>query len=57
MCYKGFAVKIQGRLKGKLRAKSSSFTAGKVSQQTINNKSEYYQTFARTIYGCFGIRI
>lgn len=53
----GIKMRMNGKLKGKLRASSFSCSAGKISQQTIKANADYSLTHIKTVYGCFGLKI
>lgn len=53
----GIKMRMNGKLKGKLRASSFSCSAGKISQQTIKTNADYSLTHIKTVYGCFGLKI
>lgn len=53
----GIKMRMNGKLKGKLRASSFSWSAGKISQQTITADADYSLTHIKTVYGCFGLKV
>lgn len=54
---KGIKVKINGKLKGKLRASSITMSVGKIEAQTIAAKVEFSTVHIHTLYGCFGLKM
>lgn len=53
----GIKFVINGKLKGKPRSTSYTFTAGKVPIQSLNSNIDYAKSHAYTIYGVFGIKL
>lgn len=53
---KGIKFNINGKIKGKLRAKSYNFLIGSVPKNNKNTKIEYYKMHSYTIYGKFGLK-
>jgi len=47
---------INGRLKGKLRAKSFKLEIGKIGKQTIVSEIDFSKVHINTLYGCFGLK-
>ena len=53
----GIKFVINGKLKGKPRSTSYTYTAGKVPIQLLNSNIDYAKSHAFTIYGVFGIKL
>lgn len=53
----GIKMRMNGKLKGKLRASSFSWSSGKISQQTVKADADYSLTHIKTVYGCFGLKV
>lgn len=53
----GIKMRMNGKLKGKLRASSFSWSAGKISPQEVKANADYSLTHIKTVYGCFGLKI
>ena len=54
---KGLKYVLNGKIKGKLRAKSSTFSVGPLGVQTISNNTDFAKTRIHTRYGCFGLKM
>lgn len=54
---KGIKLIINGKLKGKTRASSSTILVGQISTQTFNSKIDYSKAHIYTLYGVFGIKV
>lgn len=52
----GIKFGINGKLKGKLRAKSFKLEIGKIGIQTITSDIDYSIVHINTLYGCFGLK-
>lgn len=48
---------INGKLKGKTRGSSQTFTSGTVPVQSLKARIDYAKSHAFTIYGVFGIKL
>jgi hypothetical protein len=53
----GVKVGINGKLKGKLRAKPYKMSVGKVSTQSFDAQVKFAKTHIHTLYGCFGLKM
>jgi hypothetical protein len=53
---KGIKFNINGKIKGKLRAKSYNILIGSVPKNNKNTKIEYYKMHSYTVYGKFGLK-
>lgn len=52
----GIKFGINGKLKGKLRAKSFRLEIGKIGIQTIASDIDFSKVHINTLYGCFGLK-
>lgn len=52
----GIKFGINGKLKGKLRAKSFKLEIGKIGIQTITSDIDFSKVHINTLYGCFGLK-
>lgn len=52
----GIKFGINGKLKGKLRAKSFKLEVGKIGVQTITSDIDFSKVHINTLYGCFGLK-
>jgi len=52
----GIKMSINGKLKGKLRAKSFKMAVGKIGTQTISSEVDFSKVHIHTLYGCFGLK-
>lgn len=52
----GIKFVINGKLKGKLRAKSFKLEIGKIGIQTITSDIDFSKVHINTLYGCFGLK-
>lgn len=52
----GIKFGINGKLKGKLRAKSFRLEVGKIGIQTITSDIDFSKVHINTLYGCFGLK-
>ena len=52
----GIKIGINGKLKGKLRAKSFKMAVGKIGTQTISSEVDFSKVHIHTLYGCFGLK-
>ena len=53
----GIKFVINGKLKGKTRSNSYTYTAGTVPIQSLKSNVDYARAHAFTIYGVFGIKL
>lgn len=52
----GIKIGINGKLKGKLRAKSFKMAIGKIGTQTVTSEVDFSKVHIHTLYGCFGLQ-
>lgn len=52
----GIKITINGKLKGKLRAKSFKMAIGKIKTQSITSEVDFSKVHIHTLYGCFGLQ-
>jgi hypothetical protein len=53
---KGLKLRINGKLKGKLRSSSYTISKGKIETQTLSSNIDFSKQPIFTMYGCFGFK-